>query len=151
MKFLVQRVESASVEIDGKIFSAIEKGFFVLVGVCAEDTREDADRLVKKLTGMRIFADENGKTNLGLSDVGGKVLLVSQFTLYADCKRGNRPSFIKAGDPAHAEELYEYVIKSCKDILGAENVGTGTFGADMKCTIINDGPFTIDLDSDELK
>ena len=151
MKFLVQRVESASVEIDGKLFSAIEKGFFVLVGVCAEDTRKDADRLVKKLTGMRIFADENGKTNLGLSDVGGKVLLVSQFTLYADCKRGNRPSFIKAGDPAHAEELYEYVIQSCRDILGAENVGTGTFGADMKCTIINDGPFTIDLDSDELK
>lgn len=162
MKFLTQRVTEASVEIDGKIVGEIGKGFFVLIGVSAEDTEAEADKLLKKMFGLRIFADSEGKTNLSLADVGGSVLLVSQFTLYADCKKGNRPSFIKAGPPEHAEALYDYIVEGARKYAKELNQGngldgddqirieTGSFGADMKCSLINDGPFTIDLDSSEM-
>lgn len=152
MKFLVQRVTDASVVIDGKINGSIGKGLFVLIGVCDTDTREIADRMISKLLGLRIFADEAGKTNLNIASVGGDLLLVSQFTLYANCKKGNRPSFIRSGSPEHAEELYDYIVERCRVLGAADNVDvqTGIFGADMSCRITNDGPFTIDLDSEEL-
>ena len=127
---------------------SIEKGFLVLIGVCDEDDTEVADKMLKKLLGLRIFEDENGKTNLALSDVGGNLLLVSQFTLYADCKKGNRPSFVKSGSPEHANNLYEYCIKKCRE--SGFVTETGIFGADMKVRLVNDGPFTIVLDSKEL-
>ncbi|MBO5609588.1 MAG: D-tyrosyl-tRNA(Tyr) deacylase [Eubacterium sp.] len=154
MKFLIQRVTEASVSVDGKTVGEIGKGFFVLIGVNDTDTEEIADKMIKKLLGLRIFADENGKTNLSLSDAGGSLLLVSQFTLYADCKKGNRPSFIKAGSPEHAEGLYDYIVKKCY-LWAEENksdmkIATGIFGADMCCRLTNDGPFTVDLDSEEL-
>lgn len=148
MKFLIQRVKQASVTVEGKEIGTIETGFLVLIGVCNEDTTEIADRMVKKMLGLRIFEDENGKTNLSLSDVSGSLLLVSQFTLYADCKKGNRPSFVKSGNPKHAEELYEYIIEETKKSVS--NVQTGSFGADMKVSLVNDGPFTVMLDSVEL-
>lgn len=158
MKFLIQRVEQASVTVEGKVTGAIEKGFLVLIGVTNEDTTEIADRMLKKMLGLRIFEDENGKTNLSLSDVKGSLLLVSQFTLYADCKKGNRPSFIKAGNPEHANELYEYIIAESKKMLDGPSVAdssvnkvqTGIFGADMKVSLVNDGPFTVILDSEEI-
>ena len=146
MRFVIQRVTEASVMVDGQVLGEIGKGFLVLIGVGKDDTTKEADRLVKKMTGLRIFEDENGKTNLSLSDVGGSLLLISQFTLYADCKKGNRPSFINAGDPDHANELYEYVIQECKN--NVPDVQRGQFGADMKVRLCNDGPFTIVLDSD---
>lgn len=146
MRFVIQRVTEASVMVDGQVLGEIGKGFLVLIGVGQDDTTKEADRLVKKMTGLRIFEDENGKTNLSLSDVGGSLLLISQFTLYADCRKGNRPSFINAGDPAHANELYEYVIQECKK--NVPDVQRGQFGADMKVRLCNDGPFTIVLDSD---
>lgn len=148
MKFVIQRVKNASVTIDGQIHSQIEQGFLVLIGVCDADTSAIADKMIRKLIGLRIFEDADGKTNLALKDVDGQLLLVSQFTLYADCKKGNRPSFIKAGSPQHAEELYSYIIDACKKEVPV--VGTGVFGADMKVSLTNDGPFTIVLDSDEL-
>lgn len=148
MKFVIQRVNHAEVKVDGEIVGKIGKGFLVLIGVGREDTKEDADWYLKKLLGLRIFEDENGKTNLGLKDVGGSLLLISQFTLYADCKRGNRPSFVKAGAPDMAKELYEYIISKCKEEI--EIVEQGEFGADMKVELLNDGPFTVLLDSDEL-
>lgn len=148
MKFVIQRVSQASVEVDGKIIGAIDQGFMVLVGVCQEDTKEIADKMIHKMTGLRIFADAEGKTNLALKDVGGKLLLVSQFTLYANCKKGFRPSFLDAGDPAHAEELYDYIVTECRN--REFEVETGSFGADMKVSLVNDGPFTIVLDSREL-
>ena len=148
MKFVIQRVTSASVEVDGKTVGSIEKGFMVLIGVCADDTREIADKMIKKLIGLRIFEDAQGKTNLSLSDVGGSLLLISQFTLYADCRKGNRPSFIHAGGPDMANELYEYVISRCQKEVPV--VEQGIFGADMKVALTNDGPFTIVLDSAEL-
>lgn len=148
MKFVIQRVTSASVEVDGKTVGSIEKGFMVLIGVCADDTREIADKMIKKLIGLRIFEDAQGKTNLSLSDVGGSLLLISQFTLYADCRKGNRPSFIHAGGPDMANELYEYVISRCREEVPV--VEQGIFGADMKVALTNDGPFTIVLDSAEL-
>lgn len=148
MRFVIQRVTSASVTVEGNITGQIEKGFLVLIGVSEEDTKEVADKMIKKLIGMRIFEDENGKTNLALADVGGSLLLVSQFTLYADCKKGNRPSFTKAGNPQMAEEMYEYIIAQCKKEV--VNVQVGVFGADMKVQLLNDGPFTIILDSDAL-
>ncbi|SHI35956.1 D-aminoacyl-tRNA deacylase [Parasporobacterium paucivorans] len=148
MKFIVQRVSRASVMVEGRVTGEIGKGFLVLIGVSREDTKKEADKLVRKLTGLRIFEDENGKTNLSLKDVDGSLLIVSQFTLYADCRKGNRPSFTRAGEPEQAESLYEYIIEKCKeDISGVE---TGIFGADMKVELINDGPFTIILDSEEL-
>ena len=148
MKFVIQRVSEACCKVDGNIIGKIEKGFCVLIGVSNEDTTETADKMIKKLIGMRIFEDENGKTNLSLADVNGSLLLISQFTLYADCKKGNRPSFTNAGNPELANSLYEYIIKKCKEQI--PNVQTGSFGADMKISLVNDGPFTIVLDSKEL-
>ena len=148
MKFVIQRVANASVTIDGNVSGKIENGFMVLIGVCEEDTKEIADKLVKKLIGLRIFADAEGKTNLSIKDVNGQLLLVSQFTLYADCKKGNRPSFIKAGSPEHAEKIYDYIVELCKNEI--EVVETSEFGADMKVELTNDGPFTIILDSAEI-
>lgn len=146
MKFIIQRVNHASVTIDGKVNGSIQKGYVVLIGVGENDTTSDADRLVKKMLGLRIFADENGKTNLSLKDVDGALLLISQFTLYADCKKGNRPSFVHAGSPEHANRLYEYIIEKCR--CETEKVSVGIFGADMKVSLENDGPFTIILDSE---
>lgn len=147
MRFLIQRVSSASVEIDGKTVGTIEQGFCVFVGISNSDTREVADKMIRKMVNLRIFADENGKTNLNLASVSGGLLVISQFTLYADCKHGNRPSFLDAGKPEPSKELYEYIIKKCRESV--PNVEHGEFGADMKVSIINDGPFTIWLDSDE--
>ena len=148
MRFVIQRVTHASVTIDGVICGKIDKGFLVLIGVGQNDDEKIADKMVQKLIGMRIFEDENGKTNLALKDVGGQLLLVSQFTLYADCKKGNRPSFIAAGSPQRAEELYQYIITKCKEEIAV--VEQGEFGADMKVELLNDGPFTVILDSDEI-
>lgn len=148
MKFVIQRVLEASVTVDKEIIGQIEKGFVVLIGVGQNDTTEIADKLIKKLIGLRIFEDENGKTNLALADVNGELLLISQFTLYANCKKGNRPSFTDSGSPALAEELYEYIIQKCKEQVSV--VETGSFGADMKVSLINDGPFTVILDSEQL-
>lgn len=148
MRFVIQRVMNSKVTIDGKIRGQIGKGFMVLIGVGEGDTVETADKMIRKMINLRIFEDENGKTNLGLKDVGGSLLLISQFTLYADCKRGNRPSFVKAGAPDMAKSLYEYTISKCKDEI--EVVEQGEFGADMKVELVNDGPFTVLLDSDEL-
>ena len=144
MKFVIQRVNHAEVKVDGETVGKIGKGFLVLIGVGRGDTREDADWYLKKLLGLRIFEDENGKTNLALKDVNGELLLISQFTLYADCKKGNRPSFIKAGNPELANSLYEYIIAACKKELPV--VETGSFGADMKVSLENDGPFTVIFD-----
>ena len=148
MRFVVQRVTHASVTVDGNVIGKIGQGFMVLIGVSDEDTKETADKMVKKLLGLRIFEDENGKTNLDIHTVGGSLLLISQFTLYADCKHGNRPSFIKAGKPDMANEMYEYIIAKCKEQVPV--VEKGEFGADMKVELLNDGPFTILLDSDQL-
>lgn len=144
MKLVVQRVNHASVTVDGTVIGSIGKGFLVFLGVGKGDTKEIADKYIKKLLGLRIFPDENGKTNLSLQDVKGSLLLVSQFTLYADCSHGNRPSFINAGEPELAEELYEYMIAQCR--AQVECVQTGEFGADMKVSLENDGPFTIVLE-----
>lgn len=148
MRFVIQRVQHANVSVDGQIIGAINKGLLVFIGVTHSDTREIADKMVKKLVNMRIFQDENDKTNLALQDVNGQLLLISQFTLYADCKKGNRPSFVNAGKPDMANELYEYIIKCCKESVPI--VEKGSFGADMKIDLLNDGPFTIVLDSDDL-
>ena len=148
MRFVIQRVQHANVSVDGQIIGAINKGLLVFIGVTHADTREIADKMVKKLVNMRIFQDENDKTNLSLQDVNGQLLLISQFTLYADCKKGNRPSFVNAGNPDMANELYEYIIKCCKESVPI--VEKGSFGADMKIDLLNDGPFTIVLDSNDL-
>ena len=148
MKFVIQRVSEAFCKVDGNIIGEINKGFCVLIGVSNEDSTEIADKMIKKLIGMRIFEDENGKTNLSLADVDGSLLLISQFTLYADCKKGNRPSFTNAGNPELANNLYEYIIEKCKEQV--PHVQTGSFGADMKISLVNDGPFTIVLNSEEL-
>lgn len=148
MKFVIQRVTEANVKVDGEIIGEIGKGFMVLIGVGEDDTREIADKMVKKMTGLRIFEDENGKTNLSLADLGGQMLLISQFTLYANCRKGNRPSFIEAGAPDKANEMYEYIIEECKKVVPV--VERGQFGADMKVSLVNDGPFTIILDSAQL-
>lgn len=147
MRFVIQRVKHASVTVDGEVKGKIEKGFMVLIGVAQTDTKTEADRLLKKMLGLRIFEDGNGKTNLSLADVGGELLLISQFTLYADCRKGYRPSFINAGKPDMANELYEYIISECSKQFRTEK---GVFGADMKVELLNDGPFTILLDSDEI-
>lgn len=148
MKFVIQRVTSASCTVDGQVTGSIEKGFLVFIGVSDSDTREIADKMTKKLLGLRIFEDADGKTNLSLADVNGSLLLISQFTLYADCKKGNRPSFINAGKPDMANEMYEYIIAECKKNVPI--VEKGIFGADMKIQLLNDGPFTIILDSAEI-
>ena len=148
MKFVIQRVTHADVVVDGSELGRIGKGFMVLIGVSKEDDRAIADKMVDKMIKLRIFEDENGKTNLSLDDVGGELLLISQFTLYANCKKGNRPSFIDAGAPDEANALYEYIIERCKERVNA--VERGEFGADMKVSLLNDGPFTIVLDSSEI-
>ena len=148
MRLLIQRVNHASVKVDGEVIGNIGKGFLVLVGIGQNDTREIADKYMKKMLGLRIFEDENGKTNLALKDVGGELLLISQFTLYSDCKKGNRPSFVNAGAPDMADEMYQYIISQCKKEIDV--VEKGIFGADMKVSLVNDGPFTIVLDSDEI-
>ena len=145
MKFVIQRVSHASVTVHEETIGRINQGYLVLIGVGKEDTREDADRLVKKMIGLRIFSDENGKINKSLKDVNGELLLVSQFTLYADCRHGNRPGFTEAAGPDMANELYEYIIESCKKEIAV--VERGEFGADMKVELLNDGPFTILLES----
>lgn len=159
MRFVIQRVSRASVTVDGQVTGAIDKGYMVLMGACSGDTEKEADRLVKKMLGLRIFEDSGGKTNLSLRTVGGSLLIVSQFTLYADCRKGNRPSFSNAGAPDKAEALYEYVLQRCRTELDNWNkedatdiyrVEKGIFGADMKVSLLNDGPFTILLDSAEL-
>ena len=149
MKFVIQRVSEAACRIDGKVSGEISRGFLVLIGISNEDTKEIADKMIKKLINMRIFDDENGKTNLDLASVGGELLLISQFTLYADCKRGNRPSFVNAGAPDMAESLYDYIVEDIRSKVDVK-VETGVFGADMKVSLVNDGPFTIILDSKEI-
>ncbi|MCI6431442.1 MAG: D-aminoacyl-tRNA deacylase [Oliverpabstia sp.] len=144
MKFVIQRVNHASVEVDGAVVGKIKKGLLVFIGVSNNDTKEIADKFLKKLLGLRIFKDSNGKTNLSLSDISGELLMVSQFTLYANCRKGNRPSFVDAGSPELANELYEYLISEAKKIVPV--VETGIFGAAMDVTLQNDGPFTIILD-----
>jgi D-tyrosyl-tRNA(Tyr) deacylase len=144
MRVVIQRVLEAKVTVDDRVTGSIGKGFLILLGVGSEDTKETADRYMDKILKLRIFPDENGKTNLSLQDVQGEVLVVSQFTLYADCRKGNRPDFISAAGAALAKELYEYVLNLVKLRLG--KVAAGEFGADMKVSLINDGPFTIVLD-----
>lgn len=148
MRFVIQRVTHASVTIEEEVRGKIGKGFLVLIGIGQQDNEEIADKLVRKLVNMRIFEDSEGKTNLGLKDVSGELLLISQFTLYADCKKGNRPSFTKAGAPGEAERLYQYIIEKCKEEI--QVVEQGEFGSDMKIELLNDGPFTVILDSEEI-
>ena len=148
MKVVIQRVTEASVEIEGKINGAIGPGMMILVGIEAEDDMTDIEWLTSKIVNLRIFDDENGVMNRSIKDANGDILVVSQFTLYADCRKGNRPSFVKAGAPAEANRLYEYFMERCKTHV--EKVEHGIFGADMKISLVNDGPFTLMLDSQEL-
>ncbi|MBS1335883.1 MAG: D-tyrosyl-tRNA(Tyr) deacylase [Blautia sp.] len=148
MKFVIQRVSHASVMVDQNIIGSIGKGFLILIGIGKEDSTKEADALIRKMCNLRIFEDGDGKTNLALKDVNGEILLISQFTLYANCRKGNRPSFIEAKNPEEASQLYEYIIAECKKQLPV--VQTGSFGADMKVELLNDGPFTVILDSREL-
>ncbi|MCR5688089.1 MAG: D-tyrosyl-tRNA(Tyr) deacylase [Lachnospiraceae bacterium] len=149
MKFLIQVVKNASVSVDGSVIGSIDRGFLVFCGVCDADTEELADKMIRKAVNLRIFEDENGKTNLSIGEINGSMLVVSQFTLYADCRKGNRPSFIKAGDPEHANRLYEYILSELKNTYNIRTE-SGSFGADMQVSLVNDGPFTVMLDSDEL-
>jgi D-tyrosyl-tRNA(Tyr) deacylase len=149
MRFVIQVVTEGKVTVEERVTGQIGTGYVVLIGVGQEDTKEIADKLVKKMLGLRIFKDENGKTNLSLKDVNGGLLLISQFTLYADCRHGNRPSFTNAGAADLAEELYEYIIEKCRAEVPV--VETGVFGAHMHVSLNNDGPFTILLDSNEIK
>lgn len=149
MRFIIQVVTNSDVKIDGEVRGAIDRGYMVLIGVGKDDTKEIADKMIKKMLGLRIMADENGKTNLSLKDVNGELLLISQFTLYADLSRGNRPGFTTCGSPDMAKKLYHYIIDECKKQV--PKVEQGEFGADMKVSLTNDGPFTIILDSAELK
>ena len=148
MRFVIQRVQNASVTVDEEVIGQIGRGYMVLIGVCEADDEAVADRMVDKMIKLRINEDEDGKTNLALADVDGALLLVSQFTLYANCKKGNRPSFVDAGSPDHANAMYEYIIEKCRERVPV--VETGSFGAEMKVALVNDGPFTIVLDSEKL-
>ena len=148
MRFVIQRVSSASVTVEGEVVGSVEQGFLVLVGIRDDDTREIADRLVSKLCKLRIFEDADGKSNLSLQDVGGSLLMVSQFSLFADCKKGNRPSYIRAASGDFAREMYEYVLQKAKEEIPC--VEAGIFGADMQVSLVNDGPFTILYDSDDM-
>lgn len=150
MKAVIQRVTFANVKVNGEIVGEIEKGFMILLGVVDGDTTKEADWLAKKTAAMRIFEDENGKMNLSLLDTDGECLVISQFTLCADCKKGNRPSFINSAKPDEADKLYEYFIEKLKE-NGVKKVEKGVFGADMKVSLLNDGPVTIILDSDITK
>lgn len=145
MRVVVQRVKHASVTINGTVNGKINNGFLVLLGVQSTDSEQDVDYLVKKVTNLRIFSDENDKMNLSLKDVNGELLIISQFTLYANCREGNRPSFVEAAKPDIAIPLYEYFVSECKKIIPV--VETGIFGADMKVNLLNDGPVTIIMDS----
>ena len=144
MKFVIQKVSEASVRVEGECIGRINRGFLVFVGIGKEDTKEIADQYIKKMINLRIFTDSEGKTNLSLADVGGEILLISQFTLYANCRKGNRPSFFNAGEPQMAESLYEYIIEKTKENVPV--VKTGRFGALMQVSLVNEGPFTIILD-----
>ena len=148
MRFVIQRVNQASVSVDGEVIGKINKGFMVLIGVSGTDTKEIADKMIKKMLALRIFDDAEGKTNISLSDVDGELLLISQFTLYANCKKGNRPSFFEAGEPQMANELYEYIIEECRK--QGFHTEKGSFGAHMIVNLENNGPFTILLDSENL-
>lgn len=148
MKMVIQRVKNASVSVEGAVVGSINKGYMILLGVSQSDTKEIADKMIQKMLKLRIFEDENGKTNLDIKSVNGELLIISQFTLHADCKHGNRPSFIYAGRPDMANELYEYVLAECAKSVPI--VRHGIFGAHMEVSLINDGPFTIVLDSDEI-
>lgn len=148
MKVVIQRVNHANVKVEGKIVGEIQKGYLILLGVAPTDTEKDCDKLVEKIKGLRIFADENDKINLSISDVNGSALVVSQFTLYASCKKGNRPSFVNAAEPVLAEKLYEYFVSAVKEKIDP-NVQTGIFGADMKVSLENDGPFTVVIDCND--
>ena len=149
MKFLIQVVKKAYVDVDDKTIGNIDRGFLIFVGVCDSDTKEIADKMIRKAVNLRIFEDENGKTNLAIGDIAGSMLVISQFTLYADCRKGNRPSFINAGNPDHANELYEYILSELRNTYQIPTE-SGSFGADMQVSLVNDGPFTVMLDSDEL-
>ena len=144
MKLVIQRVQEASVSVDQEVVGKIGHGFMVLLGVSQTDTEEIADKMFQKLLKLRIFEDENGKTNKSLADVDGQLLMVSQFTLYANCKKGNRPSFTEAGEPHRAEELYEYMVAKAREQVPV--VETGVFGAEMEVSLVNDGPFTVILE-----
>jgi len=148
MKIVLQRVKEAKVEIEGKIKGQIGNGYLLLVGVVDEDTEEIADKMMEKISRLRLFQDGEGKTNLSISEVDGEVLIISQFTLCADCRKGNRPSFINAGNPVMAEKLYNHILDKSKDLF--RNIECGEFGADMKVSLVNDGPFTLVLDSKEI-
>lgn len=148
MRFLIQRVKEAAVTVNNDTIGKISSGFLVFVGICETDTTAIADKMIQKMIHLRIFEDEHGKINYNIKTVNGSLLIISQFTLYADCKKGNRPSFIYSGSPAMANELYEYMINKCQTELPI--VESGIFGADMKVSLINDGPFTIMLDSSEI-
>ncbi len=148
MKIVLQRVLSASVTVENQVVGEIGKGYLLLLGVSQDDTEEIADKMIEKVSRLRIFEDENGKTNLSAEQVGGEILVVSQFTLCADCKKGNRPSFVGAGGPALAEELYEHILEKCRSLF--PKTASGIFGADMKVSLLNDGPFTLILDSNEI-
>lgn len=148
MKFVIQRVSKASVTAKGSTVGSIGRGFLVLAGIGSSDTVETADKMIKKMIGLRIFQDENGKTNLDLKSVSGELLIISQFTLYADCRKGNRPSFINAGEPGMANQLYRYIVDKCRQEIAV--VEEGVFGAEMEVALTNDGPFTIVLDSAEI-
>lgn len=148
MRFVIQRVNEAKVTVDDQTIGEIAEGFVVLVGVCDTDTFEIADKMIHKLLNLRIFSDENGKTNLDLKNIGGELLIISQFTLYADCRKGNRPSFINAGKPDFANKMYEYILEKCAKEI--PHVAHGVFGEHMKISLINDGPFTVILDSNEI-
>lgn len=148
MRFVIQCVSSARVDVDEKTVGKIGKGFMVLVGISDEDDEKTADAMVKKMLGLRVFEDSEGKTNLNLETVGGNLLIISQFTLYADCRKGNRPSFIKAGAPDHAEKLYRYILAKVREQF--PDAQEGIFGAYMKISLVNEGPFTVILDSEEL-
>lgn len=148
MKFVIQRVQNASVTVDNNVIGSIKKGFLIFIGISNDDTEEIADKMLKKACNLRIFDDENDRINLSLKDVNGELLLISQFTLYANCKKGNRPSFFDAGSPEHANRLYNYIIKQASNYSNV--VECGEFGADMKVELLNDGPFTVILNSDEL-
>ncbi len=148
MKIVIQRVLEAKVEVDDVVCGEIGQGYLLLLGVSNEDTKEIADKMIEKVARLRIFEDSNEKINLSIDQIDGEVLVVSQFTLYADCKKGNRPSFVNAGNPTMAEELYEYVLKRCEGLF--RRTRHGIFGADMKVSLVNDGPFTIILDSNEI-
>ena len=149
MKFVIQKVSQASVSVEGNCVGKIQKGFLVFVGIGKEDTKEIADQYIKKMVQLRIFQDENGKTNLSLTDVGGEVLIISQFTLYANCRKGNRPSFFDAGEPQMAEELYKYIIKKTKETISV--VESGEFGAMMQASLVNEGPFKIVFDENTFR